>query len=149
MSTLAVFLVLGGGTALASYVITSNSQVGPDTISGHKPPAGDHANVVVGSLDTSDLAAGAVTDGKLAGGAVDTPKFAAGATAPNAAQLGGASAAAFQRRITGRCGTRGRAISSVNAQGGVGCSTRVVLPIAATRHRRTTPRSTSPPRTSG
>jgi uncharacterized membrane protein len=35
MSTLAVFLVIGGGTALASYVVSSNSQVGPDTISGH------------------------------------------------------------------------------------------------------------------
>ena len=36
------FLVLGGGTALASYVVSSNSQVGPGTISGHKPPAGSH-----------------------------------------------------------------------------------------------------------
>jgi hypothetical protein len=85
MSTLAVFLVLGGGTALASYVVSSNSQVGPDAISGHNPPSGDHSNVIVGSLDTADLAAGAVTEGKLAGGSVDSPKFAAGATAPNAA----------------------------------------------------------------
>ena len=37
MSTLAVFLVLGGGTALASYVVSWNSQVGPDAISGHNP----------------------------------------------------------------------------------------------------------------
>jgi hypothetical protein len=130
MSTLAVFLVLGGGTALASYVISSNSQVGPDAISGHNPPAGDHSNVIVGSLDTSDLASGAVTEGKLAGGSVGTPKFAADATAPDAAQLGGAPPGAFQRRISGGCGTRGRAISSVNAQGGVACSTRVVIPIA-------------------
>ncbi len=47
---------LGGGTALASYVISSNSQVGPGTISGHQPPAGDHANAVNGSINTQDVA---------------------------------------------------------------------------------------------
>jgi hypothetical protein len=56
MATLAVFLVLGGGTALASYVISSNSQVGPGTISGHKPPTGDHANVIAGSVNGQDVA---------------------------------------------------------------------------------------------
>ena len=34
------------GTAEAAYLITSNSQVGPGTISGHKPPSGDHANII-------------------------------------------------------------------------------------------------------
>ena len=34
MSTLAVFLVLGGGTALGAYVVSSNSQIGPGTVSG-------------------------------------------------------------------------------------------------------------------
>jgi hypothetical protein len=131
MSTLAVFGVLGGGTALASYVITSNSQVGPDTISGHNPASGDHSNVISGSIDTADLAAGAVSTGKLAGGSVDTPKFAADATAPNAAQLGGDPPSVYQRRITRTCGTRGRAITSVNPFGGVECSPRVVMPIAA------------------
>jgi hypothetical protein len=56
MATLAVFLVLGGGTALASYVVSSNSQVGPNTISGHKPPSGDHANVIPGSVNGQDVA---------------------------------------------------------------------------------------------
>lgn len=40
VATLALFVALGGGTALASYVISSNKQVGPGTISGHKPPRG-------------------------------------------------------------------------------------------------------------
>ena len=44
------FLVLGGGTALASYVVSSNSQVGPGTISGHKPPAGSHTNIIPGRV---------------------------------------------------------------------------------------------------
>jgi len=56
MSTLAVFLVIGGGTALASYVVSSNSQVGPNTISGHRPPSGKHANVIAGSINGQDIA---------------------------------------------------------------------------------------------
>src|SRR5436190_8334803 len=56
MATLAVFLVLGGGTALASYVVSSNSQVGPNTISGHKPPSGKHANLIPGSVNGQDVA---------------------------------------------------------------------------------------------
>lgn len=65
MATLAVFLVLGGGTALAAYVVSSNSQIGPGTVSGHKPPSGDHANIIPGSVTSSDLAANSVTASKL------------------------------------------------------------------------------------
>jgi hypothetical protein len=61
ISTLALFLVLGGGTALASYVISSNSQVGPGTISGHKPPSGKHANIIGGTVNGQDLAINSVT----------------------------------------------------------------------------------------
>ena len=56
VATLTLFLVLGGGTALASYVISSNSQVGPGTISGHKPPNGDHANIIANSINGKDIA---------------------------------------------------------------------------------------------
>jgi hypothetical protein len=56
MVTILAFLVLGGGTALASYLITSNSQVGPGTISGHKPPSGAHANIIGGSVNGQDVA---------------------------------------------------------------------------------------------
>src|SRR3954447_8141054 len=66
MATLAAFLVLGVGTAFATYVVSSNSQIGPNTVSGHKPPSGAHPNIVPGSLNTADLAAGAVSASKLA-----------------------------------------------------------------------------------
>jgi hypothetical protein len=56
MATLAVFLVLGGGTAMAAYVVASNSQIGPGTISGHKPPSGDHANIIANSINGTDIA---------------------------------------------------------------------------------------------
>jgi hypothetical protein len=54
------------GTAEAAFLITSNSQVGPGTISGHNPPSGDHANIVSGSVGTTDLHSQAVTGSKLA-----------------------------------------------------------------------------------
>jgi len=65
MATLAVFLVLGGGTAMAAYVVSSNSQVGPATISGHKPPTGKQANIIAGSVNPTDLANSVVTTGGI------------------------------------------------------------------------------------
>jgi hypothetical protein len=76
MVTIIAFFVLAGGTALGAFVVSSNSQIGPGTVSGHKPPKGDHANVIPGSITTKDLAAGGVTGGKLGDGAVTNPKLA-------------------------------------------------------------------------
>ena len=50
------FVVLGGGTALAAYVVSSNSQIRPGTISGHRPPNGKHANIIAGSINGKDIA---------------------------------------------------------------------------------------------
>src|SRR5436190_7797219 len=55
ISTLTLFLVLGGSTALAAYVVTSNSQIAPGTVSGHKPPTGKHANIIAGSINGTDI----------------------------------------------------------------------------------------------
>ena len=55
VATLALFLALGG-TAAAAVLITSNSQVAANTISGHVPPAGKHANLIGGSVNGVDLA---------------------------------------------------------------------------------------------
>src|SRR2546423_1861964 len=60
----ALFVALGG-TAAAAVVITDNSQVAANTISGHKPPATKHANIIGGSVTTGDLANAAVTRSKL------------------------------------------------------------------------------------
>jgi hypothetical protein len=65
ISTLALFLVLGGGTALAAYVVSSNSQIGPGTVSGHKPPTGDHANIIAGSVNGQDVAANSLTGANI------------------------------------------------------------------------------------
>jgi hypothetical protein len=56
MVTILAFVVLGGGTALGAYVVSSNSQVGPGTIRGHKPPTGKHANIIANSINGKDIA---------------------------------------------------------------------------------------------
>ena len=61
---LALFVALGG-TAVASTIITANSQVAKNTIAGHKPPAGKHANIISGSVGKADLSAGLRTSLKL------------------------------------------------------------------------------------
>jgi hypothetical protein len=53
---LALFVALGGTATAVTYVVSSNSQVGPGTISGHKPPTGKHANVIAGSVNGQDVA---------------------------------------------------------------------------------------------
>ena len=88
MVTILAFIVLGGGTALASFVISSNSQVGPGTISGHKPPSGDHANIIAGSLNGADLANNAVTASKL-GAVAKFAKRTATAGSTKVLSLGG------------------------------------------------------------
>jgi hypothetical protein len=102
MVTIPAFIVLGGGTAAAvNYVVSSNSQIGPDTVSGHHLPTGKHANLIAGSVDGTDVA-----DHSLRGtdvlesslGAVPDAKYAAGANT-----LAGSPAAGFQRRVTGSC----------------------------------------------
>jgi hypothetical protein len=85
----ALVFIVGGGTAYGAFVVSSNSQVASGTISGHKPPAGKHANIISGSLNATDLASNAVTNpkiaafavtsGKLKGSAVTNGKIASGA----------------------------------------------------------------------
>src|SRR6476659_3476589 len=52
----ALFVALGGTTYAATYVVSSNSQIGPGTISGHKPPSGKHANLIADSITGGDVA---------------------------------------------------------------------------------------------
>lgn len=73
VATLSLFLVLGGGTALASYVISNNSQVGPNTISGHRVFPGNHANLIGGSITAFDVAPNSITGAEIANNSgVDT-----------------------------------------------------------------------------
>jgi len=55
ISIIALVIAASGTAAIAAVIITSNSQVAQNTISGHTPPKGDHANIIAGSLAASDL----------------------------------------------------------------------------------------------
>ena len=71
VATLALFLVISGGTALGvTYVVSSNSQVGPNTISGHNPPTGKHSNIITGSVNGTDLSANSVNSSKVTAGSL-------------------------------------------------------------------------------
>src|SRR4051812_17218673 len=75
MVTILAFLVLGGGTALASYVISSNSQVGPNTISGHHPSGGAHPNLIAGSVGGKDVADDSLTKDDIKEATVEPDAF--------------------------------------------------------------------------
>jgi hypothetical protein len=120
MVTMLAFLVLGGGTALASYVVSSNSQVGPSTISGHHPPSGDHANIIGGSLSSGDLANGAVTQSKLGNNSVTSGKVLDGTLTDR-----DANTSSLQARVDGSC-SGGAAISQIDSGGGVSCGPAAV-----------------------
>jgi hypothetical protein len=79
VACVALFVALGGTALATSLVVSSNKQVGPNTISGHNPPSGDHANVIARSIDGKDLASQSVTAKKIATGAVTNPKLGANA----------------------------------------------------------------------
>jgi len=55
VSMAALFVALGGTATAVTYVVSSNSQIGPNAISGHKPPSGKHANLIPGSLNSQDI----------------------------------------------------------------------------------------------
>jgi hypothetical protein len=46
-------------------IITDNSQVASNTISGHKPPSGKHANIIAGSVNGQDVAANSLTGANI------------------------------------------------------------------------------------
>ena len=55
VACIALFVAIGGTATAVTYVVSSNSQVGPGTISGHAPPTGKHANVIPNSINGRDI----------------------------------------------------------------------------------------------
>jgi hypothetical protein len=83
MSTIAVFLVLGGATAFAATKIGSAQIKANAIVSGKiKKEAVTEAKLKAGAVGTSKLANGAVTGAKLGAGAVGAGQLAAGAVGP-------------------------------------------------------------------
>ncbi|MFL5891878.1 MAG: hypothetical protein ACJ75I_03975 [Solirubrobacterales bacterium] len=56
VACIALFVALGGTAMAVTYVVSSNNQIAPGTISGHKPPTGKHANLIAGTVNGQDVA---------------------------------------------------------------------------------------------
>jgi hypothetical protein len=88
MSSLAVFLVLGGGAAYAAKKIGSNElRGGAVTTAKIKRGAVTRAKIKAKAINTAKIAKGAVTYARLADGAVSVEKLAPGFIAPAAEKL--------------------------------------------------------------
>src|SRR3954453_5848594 len=69
VACVALFVALGG-SAMAAYVVSSNSQVGPGTISGSTPPSGAHDNIIDGSISSADIKLNSLAGSRIADGSV-------------------------------------------------------------------------------
>lgn len=88
MSTLAVFLVLGGGAAYAAKKIGSHElRGGAVTTAKIKRNAVTRSKIKANAISTAKIAKGAVTNGRLANGSVSLEKLAPGFIAPAAERL--------------------------------------------------------------
>jgi hypothetical protein len=88
MSSLAVFLILGGGAAYAAKKIGSNELRGASvTTAKIKRNAVTASKIRKGSITTAKIAKAAVTNGKLADGSVTALKLVPGFVAPTAEKL--------------------------------------------------------------
>jgi len=106
VACIALFVALGGTATAVTYVVSANSQIAPNTISGHNPPSGKHANIINGSIDGTDLAPSSVNGSKVANGSLS-----AADTNTNS----------IQRRVTGACPS-GQAAQSVSQAGALACA---------------------------
>jgi hypothetical protein len=88
---LALFVAMGGTATAVSYVVSSNSQLGPGTVSGSKPTTGKHDNIINGTVNGADVA-----DNSLGGKDIDESKLG---TVPNADALGGHPASYYGHAI--------------------------------------------------
>jgi hypothetical protein len=97
MSSIAVFLILGGATAFAAKKIGS-SQIKGNSITAEKirKNAVNSAKIAPNSITTKKIAKGAVINGKIAAGSVDVTKLAAGFVAPVAEKLTHSANISFQ-----------------------------------------------------
>jgi len=88
MSTIAVFLVLGGGAAYAAKKISSHDlRGGSVTTAKIKRNAVTRSKIKANAISTAKIAAAAVTNAKLADGSVSLEKLAPGFIAPTAEKL--------------------------------------------------------------
>src|SRR5437764_443759 len=77
MATIAVFIA-HGGTAMAAFIVNSNADIASNTVSGSRPPAGAHSNIMAASIGTADIGGGQISKAKMANNAIDSPRVVDG-----------------------------------------------------------------------
>src|SRR3954470_4009534 len=70
---IALFVALGG-SAMAAYVVSSNNDIGPGTVSGGSPPNGAHSNIIGGSVTGGDVADGSLNWDDIAQNAITSSR---------------------------------------------------------------------------
>jgi hypothetical protein len=98
VASLALFLVLAGGTAVAAKQMLPKNSVGSNQI---KKGAVASAKLKNGSVTAGKLAPGAVDTSKLAGGAVNTEKLASGAVTAGNIGPGAVTSGAIANQAVG------------------------------------------------
>jgi len=136
IATLALFLVLTGGTAVAlegSNTVfsddiaddqVSSADVRNDTLNGGGLTAADLRPASVGSSEVKDDAVTGIDVDESTLGVVPEASHAT-----NSDRLGGRGAQGYQRRVVGTCD--GGAIRAINGDGAVDCIDQAVFPISA------------------
>lgn len=100
MSSIAVFLILGGATAFAAKKIGSNQLKGGSvTTAKIKKNAVTASKIKKNSITTAKIAKGAVTNGRIGAGAVDATKLAPGFVAPTAEKLTHSANVSFEGAV--------------------------------------------------
>jgi hypothetical protein len=69
VACVALFFALGG-SALAAFVVSSNSQIGPNTIYGANKPATANDNIVNGSITADDIKGDSIGNGRIKNGSL-------------------------------------------------------------------------------
>jgi hypothetical protein len=64
VACVALFVALSG-SAMAALVVSSNSQIGPNTIYGHNKPSSANANIVQGSIGSADITSNGIGGGRI------------------------------------------------------------------------------------
>ncbi|MBS1893957.1 MAG: hypothetical protein JST59_21880 [Actinobacteria bacterium] len=131
VTTLALFLAIGGGAAFAATNLAKNS-VGPKAI---KANAVGPAKIKAGAVTNEKLANGAVTESKLAAGAVGATQLGAGQVGATQLAAGAVGAAQLAAGAVGgsKLGTINTRTASVSVPKGeikglsVSCSTGETL----------------------
>ena len=136
IATVALFLVLSGGTAVA---LTGSNTVFSDDIVDDQVSSADVRNDTLngGGLTAADLrpasvGSSEVKDDAVTGIDVDESTFGVvpeASHATNSDKLGGRGAQGYQRRVIGTCD--GGAIRAINGDGAVDCIDQAVFPVSA------------------